>query len=96
MQQPTRKATERLIDSVWTIEFFINEEGKADIAKFSRDDKEGYAMEKHLMQGRIIEDDKRMAKKLVLRPYEPFNGWANESNCTESYEIANLRHIFSY
>ncbi len=95
-KQATRKATERLIDSVWTIEFLINEEGKAVIVKLCRDDKEGYEKEKEFMRGAVIEDHERTAVKLCLRPYENFGGWCNESNCTESYEIANPKHIFEY
>lgn len=94
LERATRKVTHRLIDSVWTIEFYV-ERGKAVIVSYSKQDIAGYKNETTYMQGTIIEDENRNAIKLVLRPYE-MSGWANEENATEAYEVANPKHIFDY
>lgn len=94
LDRATRKVTHRLIDSVWTIEFYV-EHGKAVIVSYSRQDIDGYKNEYNLMQGTLIEDENRNVTKLVLRPYE-MSGWASEQNATEAYEVANPKHIFDY
>ena len=92
----TKKATHRLIDSVWTIEYEIIDVFHVWIHKYSRTDQEGYDNERQLQQGTIIETANRIATELVIRPYESFNGWATKENATEKYIISNPLHIFSY
>lgn len=66
------KATERLIDSVWTLEYNILPNGKVEILKYSREDIEGYENEKNLPRLNLQEDDKRIVTGVFLEPYEVF------------------------
>lgn len=91
------KATERLIDSVWTVEYKVLNETEVEIIKFGRNDKDGYVNEHNLPQHKIIETDGRIAIKLVIRnKYKQFDNFVNESNCDKCYNIVNPKHIFSY
>jgi hypothetical protein len=91
------KATKRLIDSVWTIEYEILESGEAEILRYSRDDVEGYEKEKELPLGHIVEDEQRTAVMLILSPYKPFQYLADATDFqAKTYMIANQKHIFSY
>ena len=89
------KATKRLIDAVWTVEFYILSEGKVVIMNYARDDPEGYNREKELPQCELIEIDNRIVTHLWLKPYKS-NEWVNKDNVTEIYEVVNPQHIFSY
>lgn len=89
------KATQRLIDSVWTLEYEITPENKLRILNYSRKDEEGYRKEKELMQCELIETEKRIVVGVLLKPYEPFQ-WVTEENATEKYEVENPQFIFSY
>lgn len=89
------KATERLIDSVWTLEYEITPSGKLHILNYSRKDPEGYEREKELMQCNLLETDQRIVIEVLLRPYQPFE-WVTVENATERYEVDNPKHIFSY
>lgn len=90
------KATKRLIDSVWTVEYTKVSEGKVKILNYSRNDSEGYEREKELPQGELIETQDRIVTHLWLKPYDAFDGWVNEENATEIYEVVNPKFIFSY
>lgn len=89
-----RKATKRLLDSVWTITFIVID-GKAYILNYSREDADGYENETKLMLGSIIETEGRTASSIVLCPYDS-SKIANMSNATETYEIGNPKYIFDY
>ena len=90
------KATKRLIDSVWTLEFEVLNENEVKILKYSRDDKEGYDNERILPQCRVVEDDDRNAISVLIRDkYDAFE-WVDEKNCDKTYKVANVMHIFSY
>ncbi|RPJ74278.1 MAG: hypothetical protein EHM20_10880 [Alphaproteobacteria bacterium] len=91
-----KKATKRLIDSVWTVTYKLLENGKVEILGYNREDREGYEKEGKLPMCRILEEEKgRIAKELLLMPYESHT-FCNESNCTERYVIENQKNIFSY
>lgn len=89
------KATKRLIDAVWTVEFEIVSEGKIRILNYSRDDPEGYQREKELPQCELKEANDRIATHLWLKPYKS-NEWVTKDNVTEIYEVVNPQFIFSY
>lgn len=95
MSNKVRMATQRLIDSVWTIVFIVVN-GKAEIIRYSRDIQEGYDNERDLMQGKLVEDSNRTVTGLRLKPYEPFNNFVNKDNATETYEVSNPKYIFDY
>ena len=82
------KATKRLIDSVWTVEYTLNENGTATIHNYSRHDPEGYERERQLPKGWLKEDDDRTVTALFLK----------ESKDTEAieYPVTNQKHIFDY
>ncbi len=93
----TKKATHRLIDSVWTLEYIINDDNTITIIKHGREDAEGYEKEKALPRFKIVENDKRLALKVIIQAYEsPFTHLPNEDNPHNCYEVANKGHIFSY
>jgi hypothetical protein len=91
-----KKATKRLIDSVWTVTYKLLENGKVEILGYNREDREGYEKEGILPMCDILEEPKgRIAKELLLKPYESFTR-CNLETCTERYEIENQDNIFSY
>ena len=82
------KATHRLIDSVWTVEFTLNPDNTATIHNYNRQDPEGYERERQLPKGWLLEDDERTVTALVLK----------ESKDTEAveYPVTNQKHVFDY
>jgi hypothetical protein len=90
------KATHRLIDSVWTLEYELDEAGNITILKYSRSDQEGYDKEKELPQCTVVENTERTVLAVYIRDsYEPF-GWVNANNCDRVYVVSNPKHIFDY
>lgn len=76
------KAVKRLINSVWTVEFKKIDNMNVEIVRYSRSDEEGYRKEKELPQGYLLENDQRIAQKLMLNGVE--------------FNIINKQHVFSY
>jgi len=94
-QTTTFKATERLLDSVWTVEFTLSN-GMATIIRHSREDQEGYDKERELPQFTLIETKERIVTRILIRDaYSAFD-WVNEENCSQGYEVVNPKHVFSY
>jgi len=90
------KATHRLIDSVWTVEYNVVSPTEVEIIKFTREDQEGYDKERKLPQCSVIEDDKRTFVQLLVRDkFESFK-WVNKDNCDHTYTVINPRYIFNY
>jgi hypothetical protein len=90
------KATHRLIDSVWTVEYKHVSIHDVEIIKYSRSDPEGYKREQELPQATIIEDEKRIVHTLLVRDeFHPFE-WVNLNNFDHSYTVVNPKHIFDY
>jgi hypothetical protein len=90
------KATKRLIDSVWTVEFHQVSETEVEILKYSREDPEGYEHERELPQCRIVENADRTAVALLIRDKFDSFTWCDESNCNHRFIIKNPKHIFDY
>lgn len=90
------KATKRLIDSVWTIEYNVISENEVEITHFSRTDEEGYRRERELPQGVIIEAEHRTAVELIVRDKFDSFEWVNKDNADHIYKIINPKHIFDY
>jgi hypothetical protein len=91
------KATERMINSVWTVEYEIVSEGKVKILAYNRDDEEGYKREKELPRCKVIEDRVRNVKGLRISPVQPFSYMSIEQDDNSEYfEVVNVQHIFSY
>lgn len=89
------KATQRLIDSVWTLEYTIQDDGKIFIINYNRNDVEGYEQEKNLPRMSLKENEGRIVEGVYLQPYESFKYWASK-DLSAFYEVANPKHVFSY
>lgn len=90
------KATHRLIDSVWTVEYEVLNEYQVNILKFTREDPEGYKRERELPQCEVLEDEKRNFIGLYVRDkFKPFE-WVTKDNCDRKYAVNNVKHIFDY
>lgn len=87
-------ATQRLINSVWTVGYKVINENKVEILSYSRENPIGYKQEKTLNRGGLIETDKRIVTHLIIEPYEPFKSWVNGSG--KKYEVINPKYIFDY
>ena len=86
------KATKRLIDSVWTLEYVINDNNTITIVRHDRDDEEGILREKELPRFKIIEGEGRKALKVIIQDYKsPFCHLANDSEPHNSYDVANIK-----
>lgn len=91
------KATERLIDSVWTVEYEIVGENKVKILAFNRDDDEGYEKEVELDRCNLSEKEGRVVCGLTISPNEPFRYGASMTYPgSKFYEVVNPKYIFSY
>lgn len=93
----TIKATQRLIDSVWTVTFRHVDESTVEILSYNREDEEGYDNERVLSRCRLIEDDKRIVNSLAIQPYKGSNSLAIIRDAdTIIYKVVNPKHVFSY
>jgi hypothetical protein len=90
------KATHRLINSVWTVEYEIVSPTEVRIINFTRDDPEGYEREKELPQATVVEDLGRTVVGLLIRDKPDSFAWVNEKNCDHKYTVINPQHVFSY
>jgi len=97
MKNEIIKATHRIIDSVWTLEYEIVSKDSIRILNYSRDDIEGYNKEKELPQCRIIENPNgRIIESVLVRnEFKPFD-WVNANNADFNYTVVNPQYIFSY
>lgn len=90
------KATKRLLDSVWTVEYTHASPNDIVISKIGGNDQEGYDKESILPQCEIIETPDRTVVGLLFRKeYKPFE-WVNFENCDKLYTVVNPKHIFAY
>lgn len=87
------KATKRLIDSVWTVEFEDLGNNQARIIRYSRNDEEGYEKEGKLPYGTVIEDEGRTVTGVRIDSHH----WSDDKNKTvKTYTVVNPDHVFSY
>jgi len=92
MNQPVYKfATQRLLDSVWTLKYVQVEIHTITIISYSRDDQYGYDNEKSLDRCRLCEQSDRTVIAVQFGPYEPFT-----FTPTEKVLVLNPLHVFSY
>lgn len=87
-------ATERLIDSVWTLEYELINDDQIKIISFNRDNPIGYEKETELPRVRLVEDDKRTVLSAYFEPYAKFKYLASPTG--KQYEVVNPRYIFKY
>ena len=79
------KATHRLLDSVWTVTAHISI-NTATIVAYSRDDEDGYRLEKSLPKCQLYTGNDRIVKRLEIE-------WGGNRR---AYTVNNPQHIFSY
>lgn len=88
-------ATQRLINSVWTVAF-RRVDGGVEVLAYSREIKLGYDRERVLPEGRFAEDDQRTVHELVVTTggsrYRPGSKPAKE----ERLRVVNPAFVFSY
>ncbi len=89
------KATLRLIDVLWTVEYEIVSKGQVKILNHSNQDPEGYEREYELPQFALTQTDQRIVTHLLIKPYKQ-GEWANKENATEIYEVVNPMHVTDY
>ena len=90
------KATKRLIDSVWTLEYNIVSDTEIEVIKFSRNDPEGYEKEYELPQCSIIEGDRRVMTNVLIRDNFKAFDWVDKDNCDREYKVINPKYVFDY
>jgi hypothetical protein len=91
------KATERMIDSVWTVEYEVVGENEAKILAFNREDPEGYEKERELPRCNLAEAGDRTVVGLTISPYESFRYGASMTYPeSKFYKVVNPKYIFSY
>lgn len=88
-------ATQRLIDSVWTVTYKKINETQVEILSYKRDNPIGYEQEKQLDRMNFVEGEGRIVQTLLIEPYESSKYWAGNNNPT-AYKVLNPRYIFSY
>ena len=92
----TSFATERRLDSVWTLEYEQVSPTQIKIVQYSRNIQKGYDEEKTLERMQLVEDGGRIVKSVLFGPYEPFSSWLNADKVTRTCQVINPDHIFSY
>jgi len=80
------KATNRILDSVWTLTYTTINNHTIEILNYNRDDPEGYEKESKLPKYTIIEDEKRTVIFVKIL----------EDGIITIYEVNNPKYIFSY
>lgn len=94
MTTKRRLAANRLIDSVWTVDFTDHGDGTATLHRYSRDIAEGYEQEHDLPKARLNEDDNRTVEEIVLaktRGEDPFG-----FTPVKVLKVRNPEHVFDY
>lgn len=87
-------ATKRLIDSVWTMGYEI-QDNMVVIHSYDRENPVGYKQERELPQVSLIENDARLVTSVFINDKnDPFR--LDHSKGGEEYTVANPKHVFSY
>lgn len=87
-------ATQRLIDSVWTVGYEIKDD-MVVIHSYDRDNPIGYEKERELPQALLMEDDDRTVTSIFINEeYDHFR--MDHSKGGKEYVVANPKHVFSY
>ncbi|WP_396146039.1 hypothetical protein [Flavobacterium sp.] len=90
------KATKRLIDSVWTLEYEIVNENCIKILHYDNQDAEGYQKEKQLPRCELEETKDRTVTVVWIKPYVPFEYTMVKDHNARKYEVINPQFVFSY
>jgi len=90
-------ATNRKIDSVWTMEYNILDNDKIEVISYSRDNPVGYEEEKSHPRFDFEETDGRVVVNAMIDNHlpKPLQNWYDRKDHTV-YEIDNKQNIFSY
>lgn len=85
-------ATDRRINSVWTL-VFRRVEGGVEILAHSRDIEAGYELEHKLPSYRIIETEGRIASEVVVGSRD---SWSRDIQNAETLKVVNPKGVFYY
>jgi hypothetical protein len=88
-------AVERILDSVWTVEFFEVADGEVYITNYSRRDERGYEQENEVPVSRLVEDEHRNVTHLMLwPPSTPSHEQGRRK--PKRFDVVNVKNVFSY
>ncbi len=87
-------ATQRLLDSVWTLAFVAHEDGTATILRYDRTNEIGYEQERNLPRVRLTEDADRNVTGIALGDYADFQYTAPSGSM--EIPVRNVQNVFSY
>jgi hypothetical protein len=90
------KATKRLIDAVWTLEYEIVDDKTIKIIQYNSSDPEGYQKEKQLPRCELEETKDRTVISVWIKPYVPFEYAMVKDHKAKKYEVVNPQFVFSY
>jgi len=85
------KAANRILNSVWTLEYECHDDDTITIINYGRDDDEGYQRERDLLRCRVYEDEGRIVREVEFAEYAPFR-----FDSQGIYKVRNPQHVFSY
>jgi hypothetical protein len=87
-------ATQRLLDSVWTLTFVAHEDDTATILRYDRTNEIGYEQERNLPRVRLTEDADRNVTGIALGDYADFQYTAPSGSM--EIPVRNVQNVFSY
>lgn len=90
------KATKRLIDTVWTLEYEIVDENCIKILSYTNQDKEGYEKEKQLPRCELEETKDRIVTGVWIKSFVPFEYTMVKDKKAKKYQVTNPRFVFNY
>lgn len=96
MKQEIKLATQRLIDSVWTLQYEQIDESTIKILQYDRTTDVGYERERELEQCSLVEEIGRVVTHVRFRPYRNFSTFVTEETMTREMKVINPKYIFSY
>jgi hypothetical protein len=91
-----RKATNRIMNSVWILAYKELDPDTIEIVGYTRDDDEGYDRERELPKCRIIEDLDRKITNVLIK--DKFVQWEpiTDKTADHIYYVSNPKHVFDY
>lgn len=94
MEKQFKTATKRLLDSVWTLEFYELPDHRIEIISHSRENQKGYDLEGSVSQFKLIEDNNRTVIGVQFAKPDPFKFEPGPAPIT--YIVTNPNNIFGY
>lgn len=95
METEIKYATERLINSVWTLAYTQVSDNEISILSYGRENKIGYSKETEFPRLGMITTNDRTVIAVRFIPYNPFKCWCDKNEGVE-FKVINPKHIFDY